>query len=115
MHFILTPEAGIAEIPLLLRGVLPNEMGSTIGSGNLKSRIKAIVLGGAYDDDAVARMHDAASQVASVAWVKQDTSIPTPPLGPEYGKAMVARVKTSLSKLQADGDLDNVNGRTFLY
>ncbi|KAH7126052.1 hypothetical protein EDB81DRAFT_765136 [Dactylonectria macrodidyma] len=115
VHFVLTPEAGVKEIPQLLKGVMPEVKSSDIGSGNLGGGIKTVVLGAAYEDEGINAMREAASQVANIPWIKQDTSLPTPPLGPEYGKAMVVRVKESLSKLDASGKLGIGEGGTFWY
>ncbi|KAF7556393.1 hypothetical protein G7Z17_g1438 [Cylindrodendrum hubeiense] len=105
VHFVLTPEAGVKEIPQVLQGKLPDVKSSDIGSGNLTHGVKAVVLGGAYEDEGITVMRDAVSSIAEIAWVRQDTTQPTPPLGPEYGKAMVARVKEALGKLEASGQL----------
>ncbi|KPM36566.1 hypothetical protein AK830_g9984 [Neonectria ditissima] len=107
VHFILSPEAGAKELPQILRGTTPEEKSSDIGSGNLAQGVKAIVLGGAFDDEGMALMKEAATQVAKVPWLRQDSEKPAPPLGPEYGKAMVRRVKETLGELQGSGKLDN--------
>ncbi|KAH7136811.1 hypothetical protein B0J13DRAFT_560082 [Dactylonectria estremocensis] len=115
VHFVLTPEAGVKEIPQLLKGVMPEVKSSDIGSGNLNGAIKAVVLGAAYEEDLINVMREAASQVANIPWIRQDTSLPTPPLGPEYGKAMVVRVKESLGKLESSGSLGVGEGGMFWY
>lgn len=112
VHFILTPEAGIVEIPQVLDGTIPTR---TIGTGNLSTPVKAIVLGGAYDADAVSKMREAVGQGPQVPWLSQDPDVPTPPLGPEYGKAMVVRVKEALWKMQASGRLDSGDGGCGMY
>ncbi|KAH7009854.1 hypothetical protein EDB80DRAFT_713992 [Ilyonectria destructans] len=115
VHFVLTPEAGAKEIPQVLQGIMPEIKSSDIGSGNLDRGVKAVVLGGAYQDEGIYAMKEAASSVANIPWVKQDITQPTPPLGPEYGKAMVARVKESLGKLEASGKLGAGEGGIFWY
>jgi hypothetical protein len=112
VHFILTPEAGIVEIPQVLDGTIPTR---TIGTGNLSTPVKAIVLGGAYDADAVSKMREAVGQGPQVPWLLQDPDVLTPPLGPEYGKAMVVRVKRALGKMQASGRLDSGDGGCGMY
>jgi hypothetical protein len=112
----MSSESGIQEIPQILRGKLPDNRLSSIGSGSLANRAKAVVLGGGYDnDDVIASMREAASKAANIPWVRQDTSKPTPPLGPEYGKAMVGRVKEALGELQKSGKLDGSEGGVFWY
>lgn len=115
MHFVLTPEAGAKEIPQVLQGIMPEVKSSDIGSGNLDRGVKAVVLGAAYHDEGIDAMKEAASSIANIPWVKQDITLPTPPLGPEYGKAMVARVKESLGKLEASGKLGAGEGDIFWY
>lgn len=115
MHFVLTPEAGAKEIPQVLQGIMPDVKSSDIGSGNLDRGVKAVILGGAYHDEGINAMKEAASSVVNIPWVKQDITQPTPPLGPEYGKAMVARVRESLGKLEASGKLGAGEGGIFWY
>ena len=47
----------------------------------------------------------ASSGSSGVLWLRHDGSKPAPPLGPEYGKAIVQRVKDTLGKLAAEGRL----------
>ncbi|KAL6406809.1 hypothetical protein AUP68_09615 [Ilyonectria robusta] len=115
VHFVLSPEAGAKEIPQVLQGIMPEVKSSDIGSGNLDRGVKAVVLGAAYHHEGIDAMKEAASSVANIPWVKQDITLPTPPLGPEYGKAMVARVKESLGKLEASGKLGAGEGDIFWY
>ncbi|KAK7417422.1 hypothetical protein QQX98_004541 [Neonectria punicea] len=115
VHFILTPEAGVKELPQILQGIALEEKSSNIGSGNLDRGIKAIVLGGAFDDEGITLMKEAASQIKKVAWLRQDTTKPAPPLGPEYGKEMVRRVKETLGELQESGKLTNGEEGVFWY
>ncbi|KAK7422771.1 hypothetical protein QQZ08_009396 [Neonectria magnoliae] len=114
-HFILSSEAGVKELPHILRGITPEEKSSSIGSGNLDRGVKAIVLGGAFDDEGITLMKEAAPQVNKVVWLRQDTAKPAPPLGPEYGKEMVRRVKETLGELQGSGKLNNNEEGVFWY
>ncbi|GKT87287.1 hypothetical protein Ct61P_05137 [Colletotrichum tofieldiae] len=79
----------------------------------LRRRPRAVILGGAFDDAATAVLREAvagaraqSADVRKVPWLRQDSSKPAPPLGPEYGKAMVVRVKEALARLQGEGKLD---------
>lgn len=118
VQFILTPEACISEISVILQGQAPSNPSSTLGSGDVSRRLVAIILGGAYADtfDQVHRGVEAAfasSGSSKVSWLPQDGSKPAPPLGPEYGKAMVQRVKDTLSRLAVEGKLGA--GETGVY
>lgn len=118
VHFILTAEAAAEELPAVFKGQLPEPRSSSIGTGNVALIPKAVVLGGAYTDEDFALMHQAVSsqdQARAVVWLRQDSSKPAPPLGPEYGKAMVARVKETLVVLEKDGKLDGHVGGTYWY
>ena len=113
IHTILTPTQGATEIPLLLQGLPrpapPAGSEPSIGSGNYSSQrpIIAVVTGGGYDDAAFKLMYEAAKgKGRDVPWLRCDMSVPTPPLGPEYGKHMVERVKAALGKLGEEGRLD---------
>lgn len=110
IHVILSPAEGTSIIPALLRGETPPTSDSTnIGTQDYTNKAVAVVTGGGYDDAAVSEMREACKGASTVPWLRPDLSKPTPPLGPEYGKHMVERVKTCLRKLaeeekmQSDG------------
>jgi hypothetical protein len=46
------------------------------------------------------------SAAKPVPWLRPDLTKPAPPLGPEYGKALVGRVKVLLADLQASGGMN---------
>ena len=101
---ILTPEAGVAEIPLLVQGEsLPKS--DNIGTQNYQKPPVAVVTGGGYDDESFEKMKKACEGKGNVLWLRPDLTTPTPPLGPEYGKAMVSRVKACMKKLAEDGEM----------
>ena len=106
IHIILTPAAGISEIPAILRGEAP-PLGESenIGTRDYSKKPIAVVAGGGYDDAAISQMREACAGVLSVPWLRPDITKPAPPLGPEYGKAMVARVKACLKELESEGKL----------
>ncbi|PLB50034.1 hypothetical protein P170DRAFT_508284 [Aspergillus steynii IBT 23096] len=106
VHFILTPEAGVEQIPALLRGEKQVTSTSSLGSHNYERGINAIILGAGYDDQAAQVLRDAARGLKPVPWLRPDTSKPAPPLGPEYGKALVARIKETFVQLRKRGGLD---------
>ncbi|TKW52965.1 hypothetical protein CTA1_3924 [Colletotrichum tanaceti] len=120
IHFVTTPASGAVIIPALLASGAPppHAETSTIGSGNYAAAPRAVILGGAFDDAAVAVLRKAvadaqeggSADVRRVPWLRQDPDKPAPPLGPEYGKAMVARVKEALARLEAEGKLGGTHG-----
>lgn len=44
-----------------------------------------------------------------------DREKPAPPLGPEYGKHVVGRVKETLLGMEKDGKLDKGDGGVYMY
>lgn len=42
-----------------------------------------------------------------IPWLRPDLSKPAPPLGLEYGKALVHRIKELLIKLESDGKMND--------
>ena len=103
---ILSSAAGIAEIPILLEGGTP-PAGETdnVGTKNYSKKALAIVTGAGYEDEQITQMREACKGKASVPWLRPDTKIPAPPLGPEYGKALVARVKATMKQLIDSGKM----------
>ncbi|KAJ4992753.1 hypothetical protein SVAN01_01799 [Stagonosporopsis vannaccii] len=106
IHFIQTVEIGKQQIPALLQGRDPGSSGSALGSKNYDRTPIAVVLGAAFDDQGIEELREAAEGTKDVPWLRPDTSKPTPPPGPEYGKAMVARVKETVSSLEKEGKLE---------
>jgi hypothetical protein len=107
-------ETGKQQIPALLRGEKPESSGSTLGSKNYEKTPVAILLGAGFDDDAVQELREAAKGTKSVPWLRPDTTKPTPPLGPQYGKAMVERIKETVKGLEERGELEG-NGEVVLF
>lgn len=63
-----------------------------------------MLLGAGYDDEAVAELREACKDAGSgISWLRPDTSKPAPPLGSEYGKALVARMKELMGTLGEQG------------
>ncbi|OJJ50232.1 hypothetical protein ASPZODRAFT_13320 [Penicilliopsis zonata CBS 506.65] len=100
IHFVMSAEAGKAEIPAILRGesVSPT---NEYGTHDYSKTPDAVVLGGGYDEQDISTMRAACQGVKNnIPWLRPDMTKPTPPLGPEYGKAMVQRVKVALAELR---------------
>jgi hypothetical protein len=108
IHLILTPDAGCAQIPLLLSGKeAPSD--SSLGSKDYSQPPVAVFLGAGYDDDGVAEMMKAASgdEMKKVPWLRPDTTKPAPPLGPGYGEALVQRIKDTMVELESEGKMNS--------
>lgn len=107
IHVILSTTSGVAEIPPLLASSQPSRSTTdNIGSQNYTKPPQAVVTGAGYDEEAVETMRkacDTNGQGSKVPWLRPDTSIPTPPLGPKYGEAMTKRVKVCLRELEEEG------------
>ncbi|KAH8433845.1 uncharacterized protein LDX57_011482 [Aspergillus melleus] len=106
IHFIMTTDTGVDEIPALLRGEKNVPANSALGSKNYDWGVEAIIFGAAYSDQAVQLLRDASQGLKPVPWLRVDTSKPALPLGPEYGKALVARIKEAVKELQAKGQMN---------
>ncbi|RGP71955.1 hypothetical protein FSPOR_3070 [Fusarium sporotrichioides] len=121
VHFILPGESGKVIIPELLRGNPPPSHPdvSAIGSGNYTQVPEAVVLGGAFEDNDIEALRNAVKAmdgVRGVAWVRQDTTQPTPPVtSPEYPKLMTRRTKESIIQLHKNMKLDGKNDRIEWY
>ncbi|KAF2867544.1 hypothetical protein BDV95DRAFT_582356 [Massariosphaeria phaeospora] len=114
IHFVLTPEGGKAQIPTILSGQKDVTTDSTLGTKNYEQTPVAILIGAGYDDQALDEMRAAAKDAKAVPWLRPDVTKPAPPLGPEYGKALVARIKETIKDLSEQGKLEN-NGDVVWY
>ncbi|OHE97072.1 hypothetical protein CORC01_07681 [Colletotrichum orchidophilum] len=120
IHFITSAASGAVIIPALLTSKTTpppqHPDTSTIGSGNYAAPPRAVVLGSVFDDAAVELLQkavvddDQGTPSRKVPWLRHDLRKPAPPLGPEYGKAMVARVKEVLGRLEGEGKLGGEYG-----
>lgn len=115
IHVIFTPDSFISTIPPLLSGSPPQPISEQIGTQNYARRPVAIVTGGGFDDAMVESMREACknAKVDDIPFLRPDLAVPTPPLGPKYGAAMVQRVKACLAELEEEGRL--VGGGIFYY
>lgn len=118
VHFVKTPEAGVKDLPLVLEGSAPETVPSSVGTGNIATGATAVILGGGYDDDdydVMRKAVDAATLKQRPVWLRNDLSVVMPPPGPEYGKAIVVRVKKMLVQLEKDKKLDGSDGNVYWY
>lgn len=105
IHFVPTPEAGVAQIPAIFHGEQSPPSDSQVGSKDYSEKPVAVFLGGGYTDADAEVMMKAAEGIHPVPWLRPDLSKPAPPLGPEYGKAMVARIKELMCELAKEGKM----------
>ncbi|KAK7977911.1 hypothetical protein PG996_003962 [Apiospora saccharicola] len=133
VHFILNAENASREISSILRGEAPSTPNSHLGSRRYGMgealRPRAIVSGGAHEDGIIERigeelqrllLHTQASPPTApirtkVPFLKANQTATMPPLGPEYGKKIVQRVKACLQKLEEEGKFDGTHGGVYLY
>ncbi|KAK9775321.1 hypothetical protein SCAR479_07997 [Seiridium cardinale] len=108
IHFILTPAGGAAQIPAILKGEQSVPTDSELGSKDYSRSPICVILGGGYDDASIELMMAAAKDqgARSVPWLRPDLSKPAPPLGPEYGKALVQRIKELIPQLEREDKMD---------
>ncbi|KAI0441065.1 hypothetical protein F4803DRAFT_552481 [Xylaria telfairii] len=106
IHFVPTRESGVVQIPAILKGEQSPPSDSTLGSKDYSKPPVAIILGGGYDDAEFDAIKKASEGIKPLPWLRPDLTKPAPPLGPEYGKAMVARVKELLVQLENEGKMN---------
>ncbi|KAF2630261.1 hypothetical protein BU25DRAFT_408233 [Macroventuria anomochaeta] len=99
VKIVLSPDAGIKEIPKLLSGQNPPV---------------AVALGGAFDDATVESLRDAASKAGDVVWIRVDKSRfgEMPPMDDKegFGAALAKRIKTSLQEHKVGQDGGDESG-----
>jgi hypothetical protein len=116
VHFTLAASIE-SELPALLTNKPPESPSSTLGSGDWTVPPRAFLLGGAYTDEDIQRLKELLEGtlgVRSIPWLRVDSSKPSPPIGPEYAVAVVARFKEVLKKLEAEGKLNEDDGGVYL-
>ncbi|PKS08167.1 hypothetical protein jhhlp_005443 [Lomentospora prolificans] len=77
VHFVLAEDSAAIIIPPILAGQGPpaHPELSSIGTGNFSQVPKAVLLGGAFDDETIAKLRDAVNQTAGtrkVPWLSRD-------------------------------------------
>lgn len=102
----MTPEAGATQIPAIFRGEQEVETSSALGSHDYSKKPVAVILGGGYDDAGTKVMTEASAGIHPIPWLRPDLTKAAPPFGtPEYGKALVHRIKTLLAQLEQEGKM----------
>ncbi|KAH8176947.1 hypothetical protein LIA77_02029 [Sarocladium implicatum] len=118
VFFHLSSGDAKAEISAALQGKAPADPASSLGSGQFSTPPKAVVLGAAYEADAVRSLRETVtgvSGVPSVPWLTFDRKQVAPPLGPEYGKHVVGRVKKAIMEMEKEGKLGDGHGDIYKY
>lgn len=112
------PESTVdRDLPLVLKGEVPAEGKSGVGSGNWSEPPKALILGGSYSNEAVERLRkliDETPGVSRIPWLHLDPAKVTLPIGPGYGLEVAARTKETLKKLETEGKLNGNDGGLYL-
>lgn len=102
----MSPEGGVVQIPAILKGDQQPPSDSSLGSKDYSKPPVAVILGAAFDDQGTEVMMKAAAGIKPIPWLRPDVSRPAPPLAPEYGKALVARIKALLAQLEKEGKMN---------
>lgn len=112
IHFVMSVEEGVRDLPLILSGSTPVNEGSGLGSKRYSRFPKAVVLGGGYDDEAITRLREAVAVspgTIKVPWLKADPNKtkagPTPGTD-EYCRSAASRMKHTLGTLLETEDPD---------
>ena len=103
----MTTEGGTMQIPAMLRGGLSPPSDSKLGSKEYSKPSLAVILGAGYDDADTEVMMKASTNIRPIPWLRPDMTKPTPPLGSEYGKSLVACVKELLARLVTEGNMSD--------
>lgn len=96
----------MVQIPAILKGDQQPPSDSSLGSKDYSKPPVAVILGAAFDDQGTEVMMKAAAGIKPIPWLRPDVSRPAPPLAPEYGKALVARIKALLAQLEKEGKMN---------
>ncbi|KAI2619939.1 hypothetical protein GGR54DRAFT_601875 [Hypoxylon sp. NC1633] len=102
----MSTDSGATQIPAILKGEQSPPSDSALGSKDYSRLPVAVILGAAFDDAAADVMMKASAGIRPLPWLRHDKTKPSPPLGPEYGKAMVLRIKELLAQLEKEGKMN---------
>lgn len=105
------------ELPLLLKGEVPAEPSSSIGTGNWDTPPGAILFGGAYSNDDLEELQKLIQKtrgIRQIPWIRVDStkSVGTPGTS-EYAQDITKRIKGLLAKLSDEGKLGDGQGGLF--
>ncbi|KAK2008312.1 hypothetical protein LZ32DRAFT_609556 [Colletotrichum eremochloae] len=106
IHFVMSAETGAQQIPEILNGGKSPASDSALGSRDYSRPPVAIILGSAFTDTMADTIMRASMGIRALPWLRPDTTKPHPPIGPEYGRALVVRIKALLAKLEEEGKME---------
>lgn len=104
VHLILSPAQGVAEIPLLLRGIAPSNNANNLGTKNYSKPPQAVVLGAAFGVH-LSEMRAACKGSSGVPWLEVDQTKSAPWVGFGYGAAITKRTKSMILQLEKEKKL----------
>jgi hypothetical protein len=114
-------EDGLRNLPLILSGSTPANIKSNLGSKNYSAPPRAIILGGGYDDAAIAQLREAVASspgAVKIPWLKADPEKmkagPTPGTE-EYCRAAASRMKSTLGSIPESGELGPEDDEIFYW
>jgi hypothetical protein len=108
VNFVLAKAAETA-IPALLANKAPSRLSTKLGSRSTNAAPVALLLGGAYDDAAVAALHIRVKMAGgrNVAWLRVDSSSIGETDPEKYAAEVGRRCKAKVLQLAADEKLNN--------
>lgn len=122
VYFVTSPQTGLIEIPLLLKGEVPTSAsapgGTNVGTGNLSiGAPKAIVVGITYDNAWIAAAHkEIAAAGKHIPILKPDVSAGGAAApSAEKAKVVAERAVKVLRKLEEEGKLDGGDDGIYSY
>lgn len=125
IHFTLA-SAIADELPSLLTGKTPPNPKSSLGTRNWSEPPRALLLGGAYQQEDIERLQKVANGTegaAVIPWLRVDSTKGKPPpsiassddhIRKAYASAIVHRLKAKLNELHAEGKLQVGQGGIYL-
>lgn len=91
----------------LLQGQKPaGTSEENIGSKNYANAPVAVIVGGGFNNTEFEQVREICNGVSKVPWLRTDLTKPMPPMGPEYGLALVKRLKFTLGELHGKGEME---------
>jgi len=111
----MSVEAGVREIPQILRGEMTAASETQMGTGNYADgKSAAVVLGGGYDEAMFEELRAASKGSSNVPWLKKDREKSGPPPGSQaYTQSVIDDVKACLKMLKEEGKM--VGDGVYLY
>lgn len=113
IHVINSVEAGLRDIPSLLRRQPPpSKEWANLGTQEYGKRIAAVVTGGGYNDTDFEQLRKSCERLSRVPWLRHDISKdidprqPRPKVGIEYGEQIAKEIVHRLQVLEKIGKMN---------